>query len=264
MHGLNQYDYGARNYDPLMCRFTQMDPLAETTIWQSPYVYGRNNPLRFIDPDGNEDEDIYAGFIIGTITNIIPFSSSLRNLYSPKNVADYNTALQTTDKTFMTIGTAMSDAGKGGAALGLATVTAGGTAIIGSAGAATVAGGAAVVGGGVLTAAGTAMGLAGSVITMNATNNKNVGYDNKNQQVGKGTNVNSKTIWKSKGKDKARIDLENPKGRKGQIHIHIGNNKYYYNCNKKTFMDAPQKVNDLLKRKDIQDAISKGQKYLDE
>lgn len=29
-------------------------------------------------------------------------------------------------------------------------------------------------------------------------------------------------------------------------------------------MDAPQKVNDLLKRKDIQDAISKGQKYLDE
>ena len=29
MHGMNLYDYGARSYDPLLCRFTQTDPMAE-------------------------------------------------------------------------------------------------------------------------------------------------------------------------------------------------------------------------------------------
>ena len=52
MHGLNQYDYGARNYDPLMCRFTQMDPLAEEYYNVSPYAYCVNNPVNMIDLDG--------------------------------------------------------------------------------------------------------------------------------------------------------------------------------------------------------------------
>ena len=54
MHGLNQYDYGARNYDPHMCRFTQMDPLAENYYNVSPYVYCFNNPVKYIDPDGRD------------------------------------------------------------------------------------------------------------------------------------------------------------------------------------------------------------------
>ena len=53
MHGLNQYDYGARNYDPLMCRFTQMDPLAENYYNVSPYAYCANNPVMFIDEHGD-------------------------------------------------------------------------------------------------------------------------------------------------------------------------------------------------------------------
>ena len=53
MHGLNQYDYGARNYDPLMCRFTQFDPLAEHAPGISPYAYCTNNPINAIDLDGN-------------------------------------------------------------------------------------------------------------------------------------------------------------------------------------------------------------------
>ena len=52
MYGLNQYDYGARNYDPLLCRFTTVDPLAEKYYGVSPYTYCLNNPVNAIDTDG--------------------------------------------------------------------------------------------------------------------------------------------------------------------------------------------------------------------
>ena len=54
MHGLNQYDYGARNYDPLLCRFTQIDPLCEKYYSINPYAYCGNNPVNAIDPNGKE------------------------------------------------------------------------------------------------------------------------------------------------------------------------------------------------------------------
>ena len=53
-HGLNTYDYGARNYDPLLCRFTQIDPLCEKYYSINPYAYCGNNPVNAIDPNGKE------------------------------------------------------------------------------------------------------------------------------------------------------------------------------------------------------------------
>jgi len=53
MHGLNQYDFHARQYDPAIGKFTTVDPLAEKYYSISPYVYCANNPMLNIDPGGD-------------------------------------------------------------------------------------------------------------------------------------------------------------------------------------------------------------------
>ncbi|MDR1706658.1 MAG: RHS repeat-associated core domain-containing protein [Prevotella sp.] len=54
MHGLNLYDYSARYYESAIGRFTTVDPLAEKYYSISPYAYCANNPMKFIDPTGEE------------------------------------------------------------------------------------------------------------------------------------------------------------------------------------------------------------------
>ena len=53
MHGLNEYDYGARHYDPAIGKFTTMDPLCEKYYHISPYAYCGGNPVNAVDVDGN-------------------------------------------------------------------------------------------------------------------------------------------------------------------------------------------------------------------
>ena len=46
------YDYGARFYDPIVARWTTIDPLTEISRRWTPYNYVESDPIRMTDPDG--------------------------------------------------------------------------------------------------------------------------------------------------------------------------------------------------------------------
>ena len=66
MHGLNTYDYGARQYNPVTARWDRMDPLSEKYYSVSPYAYCGGDPVNKIDPDGRNPIYDLKGNFLGT------------------------------------------------------------------------------------------------------------------------------------------------------------------------------------------------------
>jgi RHS repeat-associated protein len=52
---LDWYDYGFRNYDPQIGRFTQLDPLTDGYPYYTPYQFAGNEPIANVDLDGLEE-----------------------------------------------------------------------------------------------------------------------------------------------------------------------------------------------------------------
>ncbi len=52
MHGLNTYDYGARQYNPVTARWDRVDPLCEKYYDVSPYSFCLDSPINLVDRSG--------------------------------------------------------------------------------------------------------------------------------------------------------------------------------------------------------------------
>ena len=69
---LNWYDYGFRNYDPQIGRFTQLDPLTWEYPHYTPFQYAGNEPIANVDRDGLEEAIVtQAVSDIGTTSTFI-------------------------------------------------------------------------------------------------------------------------------------------------------------------------------------------------
>jgi RHS repeat-associated protein len=60
-HGLMEYDFGARMYNPQILSTMTMDPHCENYYFTSPYSWCKNNPVNRIDPTGMDDYEIDIG-----------------------------------------------------------------------------------------------------------------------------------------------------------------------------------------------------------
>jgi RHS repeat-associated protein len=61
---LNWYDYGFRNYDAQIGRFTQLDPLTDQYPELTPYQYAGNEPIANVDVDGLEPWSVLPGVTV--------------------------------------------------------------------------------------------------------------------------------------------------------------------------------------------------------
>ena len=73
--GTPYYDYGARQYSSASGRWLAVDPLAEKYYGISPYAFCNNNPVNFVDPDG--EFPFLANFVGGFVSAGVEYGSQV-------------------------------------------------------------------------------------------------------------------------------------------------------------------------------------------
>ncbi len=205
-------------------KWLSVDPLVDKYIYASPYIYCNGNPIKYVDPNGEGPQDKAAGWVVGIITNIIPFAglTNVRDSYVPDNPADYNASLQGADALARGIGMVLAAQGGANMAVGLAVSEMGlGIAATGV-GAPEGAGVASV--GGAMVATGALQSACGSVLMANSATNQAKGYSrggtkaNGNQP--KTINQLRQDVYKGKA-PKGIKDFHSPKIKGEQEHVHF-------------------------------------------
>ena len=98
--GVNWYDYGTRQYDSVLGRFTTVDPMAEISNPVSSYTYCLNNPVRLVDPTG-----CFASTHTDSLGNVVDvFNDGDLGVY--KHHADFEGTKQELEKKYTSNNTA--------------------------------------------------------------------------------------------------------------------------------------------------------------
>ncbi len=132
------YDYGARFYDPATGRWFTPDAMAEKYYNQSLYVYTLNNPIYYVDPDGNQVAmccDSLIGFAATMVDNA--FSTNISG-YLDTGTTQYASGVQSGNRTSLIVGAVLQvkgvlDTGAGGTGMAASVAleaTSGGTATV--------------------------------------------------------------------------------------------------------------------------------------
>lgn len=109
------YYYGARYYDPTASIWLSVDPLANKYPGWSPYNYTMQNPVKYIDPDGNFVAPALIGAGIGGISGFLGTEGSIRDKFKGGAIG---AASGLVGGTVATIAAASFGAGAVGAAIG--------------------------------------------------------------------------------------------------------------------------------------------------